>query len=147
MYSPDAHGNLQDLEGSYSFIHSQSFQTAPLLLLLPLQWFIVNTGVLLSGGEILPSAGSSQCTIAMFWFIAFLVGSLYAANLTASLAIVKQSPPFETLQQLADDKDYKILLNAGSVHRLLLEVSFFSLLSFNGNSIMSIQIVSLSGIC
>ena len=73
--------------------------------------------------ERLPSADSGKISLGVFWFLPLLVGWFYCANLTASLTTVETQPPFNTLEELAEDTEYTLIVSGGS-HRLILEVRF-----------------------
>ena len=74
--------------------------------------------------ERVPSAGSLRISLCVFWLLPLLLGWLYCANLTASLTTVETRPPFNTLEELAEDTEFTLIVNSGSVQRSLMEVSF-----------------------
>ena len=71
----------------------------------------------------LPSQGAVRLCLGLLWLLPLIVGWMHGANLTASLATVERTPPLNSLEELANDTEYTILLSAGSVQRLLFEVN------------------------
>ena len=57
-----------------------------------------------------------------YWFVVIMMTSLYAGNLTASLAVEDVNRPFDTLDGLAADDQYILQVQEGSFREQLFRV-------------------------
>ena len=65
-----------------------------------------------------------------FWLVFLITVTAYAGNLVAALATQHVNLPFTTLEELAEDTEYKITVEEGSSHQTLLQVN--TIISFRG---------------
>ena len=75
-----------------------------------------------AGNEWLPSAQSSRIVVSCTWIVLLVVTSTYHGNLIASLATKPVKLPFTTLNEVAMDTQYTVLIRPDSSQRTLLEV-------------------------
>ncbi|XP_050406809.2 glutamate receptor ionotropic, delta-1 [Patella vulgata] len=59
------------------------------------------------GGTGMPSSMSGRSMLAAWWLICSILVATYSGNLIAFLTVSKEKLPFETLNDLASQKDYK----------------------------------------
>lgn len=57
------------------------------------------------------------------WICVIVICAVYTGNLTASLAVQRISWPFTDLEGVADNSEYQILLQTGSISEELFQVS------------------------
>lgn len=65
---------------------------------------------------------STRILAIFFWFLIIVVSNIYKGNLIASLATYSPSLPFSTLEEVAADTQYTVLMVNDSSQRTLLEV-------------------------
>ena len=73
----------------------------------------------------MPDQLSGRVLAVFFWFTLIIVSNIYKGNLIASLAIFTPKLPFLTLEEVAADEQYTILMVNDSSQRTLLEVQYF----------------------
>ena len=74
------------------------------------------------GGVKHPTSGSGRFAVAALRLVAIAILGIYAAKLTSFLSVKKTTLPFKTLDELAADDEFTIVLSSGGVQHLLLEV-------------------------
>ena len=73
----------------------------------------------------MPDQLSGRVLAVFFWFTLIIVSNIYKGNLIASLATFTPKLPFLTLEEVAADEQYTILMVNDSSQRTLLEVQFY----------------------
>ena len=66
---------------------------------------------------------STRAIIAALYVFSVLLFATYSGNLIASLSVHKFGFLFNSLEELAADKEYTLVINKGGAHRTILEVS------------------------
>ena len=70
----------------------------------------------------MPDQISGRVLAVFFWFTLLIVSNIYKGNLIASLATFTPKLPFLTLEEVAADRQYTILMVNDSSQLTLLEV-------------------------
>ncbi|BHF77526.1 hypothetical protein SprV_0602063300 [Sparganum proliferum] len=81
-------------------------------------------GFVMQAQEFYPLAYSSRILMASWWMYVVLLQAAYQAELVAFLSSSEVIPPFETLEQLADDTAIIPLVARGSYAASIMEVQF-----------------------
>ena len=58
-----------------------------------------------------------------FWLVSLVIVTIYSGNLVAALATQNVKYPFTTVNELAEDTQYKIAVLAGGAHASFLQVT------------------------
>ena len=64
--------------------------------------------------------------MSFLWLTFLVVASTYTANLVATLATQKPKVPYKTLDEVAEDDGFTLLIRPHSIQRIVLEVLSFS---------------------
>ena len=83
-----------------------------------------NAPVLASSGQVRQAhALPVRCVAGPWLFCCLVMYATYAANLTASLAVSRTKMPFDTLEEMVQQTEYKYGVFANGVARLVFQVS------------------------
>ena len=74
------------------------------------------------GNDVNTSIGSIRIMRIFYWLTVIILVATYSGNLTAHLAVEKFQMPFTTLQELADDNKYSLLILKSTSTETLLKV-------------------------
>jgi len=85
-------------------------------------WYLFGA-MLNQGGRDLPSALSSRVFISSWWLFCLVVVGTYSGNLIAVLTVTKDKPPFDTLEEMAAQDEYKFGTLGNSMWTTLFETS------------------------
>lgn len=84
-------------------------------------------GFFLTGGESLPNSQSGRTMITFFWLFSLIMVATYSGNLIAFLTVTIDKAPFNSLEELVEQDDYKWGILAGTYF-----VTWFQVMSVNG---------------
>ena len=68
--------------------------------------------------------------MSFFWLMVLVVTATYNANLVGTLATQKPKVPYKTLDNVAADEGFTLLIRPDSIQRIVLEVAYIPLISF-----------------
>ena len=81
--------------------------------------YFVNKGV-----DLNKRTWASNVVIGSFWLVTVVLYGVYTGNLTASLAVPKAKMPFNTLAELAADREYDLIIQTGTITDQLFRVGY-----------------------
>ena len=76
----------------------------------------------ISGGVLLVNTASVRTVIGFWWVYCVIIGATYSGNLIAFLAVDKYSPPFETLEDIVAQNEYRFGTLGESVWEIIFQV-------------------------
>ncbi|XP_046335821.2 glutamate receptor ionotropic, delta-2-like [Haliotis rufescens] len=62
----------------------------------------------------LPQPTSSRIFYTSWWWFCIIIVAVYTGNLVATISVVKEKIPFNSMEELARNDDFKIIINRGS---------------------------------
>ncbi|XP_067669738.1 glutamate receptor ionotropic, kainate glr-3-like [Haliotis asinina] len=68
------------------------------------------------GSQHLPQNTSGRIFYESWWLFCIIIVAVYTGNLVAIMSVVKEKIPFNTIEELAENDDFKIIINKGSSH-------------------------------
>ena len=72
----------------------------------------------------MPKSFAGRTLVCSWWLFAIVIVGTYSGNLIAFLTVTKDKPPFETLNEMADQKGtYKWGLQGGTNREYVFEVN------------------------
>ena len=87
-----------------------------------LLYLLIWISIIFTGDAIQPTAGSNRFMISCWWIFCVIITATYSANLIAFLSVEIYYPPFNNLQELYNQDEYKF----GTTFRAFFKVSFFA---------------------
>nr|XP_011455937.2 glutamate receptor ionotropic, kainate 5 isoform X2 [Crassostrea gigas] len=90
-------------------------------------WYMFGA-LLTQGGESLPNSQSGRTMITFFWLFSLIMVATYSGNLIAFLTVTIDKAPFNSLEELVEQDDYKWGILAGTYFVTWFQESPFELL-------------------
>lgn len=79
----------------------------------------------MTGGESLPNSQSGRTMITFFWLFSLIMVATYSGNLIAFLTVTIDKAPFNSLEELVEQDDYKWGILAGTYFVTWFQVNIF----------------------
>jgi hypothetical protein len=79
--------------------------------------------MMMPGGFECPKNSPGRVVASMWWLISIIVYAVYTGNLIAFLTVTEQKMPFDTLQAMVRQSQYKYGLERGIVQQTLFQVN------------------------
>ncbi|CAD5124610.1 DgyrCDS12880 [Dimorphilus gyrociliatus] len=75
------------------------------------------------GGSITVNRGASRLFLSAWWVFVITIVATYSGNIIANLAIRRVSYPFNSLEELAENNEYRLVLLEGAAYELIFKES------------------------
>ncbi|XP_012940485.2 glutamate receptor [Aplysia californica] len=85
-------------------------------------WYLMGA-MLNQGGRDLPTSLAGRMFISSWWLFCLVVAGTYSGNLIAVLTVSKDKPPFDTLEEMANQDEYRFGTLGNSMWTTLFETS------------------------
>ncbi|XP_062603845.1 glutamate receptor ionotropic, delta-2-like, partial [Saccostrea cucullata] len=90
-------------------------------------WYMFGA-LLTQGGESLPNSQSGRTMITFFWLFSIIMVATYSGNLIAFLTVTIDKPPFNSLEEMVEQDEYKWGILAGTYFVTWFQESPFEIL-------------------